>query len=344
MNKLSVIIPYYNADAYIGDVLEDLLHQDMSTDEYEIIVVDDGSTENADILRSYCTNYSCIRYVLIKNAGPSAARNVGLEAAQGEYVFFCDSDDRVMRNAFGHLYEIAVRNDLEVLFFNRIMLQENERLPDSRIIKELDSPVISGDAYFANHPDMSLGPWRYISKREFLINENLYFPKDFFMVEDRMFAISLMIAAKRVSHIDTDVYYYIQRPGSLVHKAGKILQAKRTADSRLQYIQFLNMVLNEQNLLCRESIKMERDFTAFIILHNAFRYLGLSQNWRIKGMLRDMGAYPIMEQRLSNRFHRFILWTMNHSALWMTCCVIFHVLPGSLRKKRNCSVNPVIAT
>ncbi len=333
MNKLSVIIPFYNADSYIGDVLEDLLHQDMSTDEYEIIVVDDGSTENVDTLRSYCANYSCIRYIPISHAGLSTARNVGLEAAKGDYVFFCDSDDRVRRNVFGHLYEVAVKNDLEVLFFNRLMLQENESIPDSRTSNELDTLVINGDAYFACHPGMSLGAWLYFSKREFLLNENLFFPKDVFMVEERIFMISLLLAARRVSHIDTDVYYYIQRPGSLVHRAGKILQAKRTADCRLQYIQYLNWVQNGQKLLCEGSIVKQKDFTTFITLHNAFRYLSISQNWHILLELRDMGAYPIMEQRLSNRFHRFIQWTMNHSALWMTCCVIFHVLPGSLRKK-----------
>lgn len=121
---ISIIIPYFNSDAYIGDVLEDLLHQDISTDKYEIIVVDDGLKENIDSLRSYCAQYSCIRYILIKHAGLSTARNIGLEAALGEYVFFCDSDDRVKRNVFGQLYEAAVDNDLEVLFFNRLMILE----------------------------------------------------------------------------------------------------------------------------------------------------------------------------------------------------------------------------
>lgn len=330
---ISIIIPYYNSDAYIGDILEDLLHQDMSTDKYEIIVVDDGSTENIDSLRSYCAQYSCIRYILIKHAGLSIARNIGLEAALGEYVFFCDSDDRVKRNVLGQLYEAAVDNDLEVLFFNRLMLQEKECLPESRNSKGLDSPIISGDAYFACHPGMCLAAWCYFSKREFLIRENLCFPKNVFLIEGKMFTISLLLAANRVSHIDTDVYYYIQRPGSPIHQAGKIRQAKKSADCRLHFIQYLNGVLNDQRLLCRESIKKEKDFMAFIILHNVFRYLSISQNWDIIQELRDMGAYPIIGQSCSNRFHRFVQWTMNHSFLWMTCCVLFHLIPGDLRRK-----------
>ena len=330
---ISIIIPYYNSNAYIGDILEDLLHQDISTDDYEIIVVDDGSTENIDTLRSYCAQYSCIRYFLIKHAGLSTARNIGLEAAKGEYVFFCNSDDRVKRNVLGQLYEIAVNKNLEVLFFNRLMLQEKECLPDSQNSKSLNSPVISGDAYFACHPGMCLAVWCYFSKREFLIRENLYFPNNVFLVEDRMFTISLLLAASRVSHIDIDVYYYIQRPGSLIHGVAEIRQAKRSADCRLQYIQYMSQILNDHNLLSRESLKNEKDLTAFKTLHNAFRYLNISQNRHILRKLRDMDAYPITRLEFPNRFHRFVEWTMNHSALWMTCCVIFHVLPWNLRKK-----------
>ena len=251
--SISIIIPFYNSDAYIGDVLENLLHQDISADEYEIIVVDDGSTENIDILRSYCANYPIIRYILIKHAGPSTARNIGLNAANGEYVFFCNSCDKVKRNVLGRIYEVATRNALEVLFFNNISLQENDNLPYSLINKKLDSPILSGDAYFACHSSMCIGERSYISKREFLINENLNFPKDVFMVEDRIFMISLMLAASRVSHIDTDAYYFIQRVCCHALETNQICLGKEIADCRLQYIQYMSRVLNDQVLLCRES-------------------------------------------------------------------------------------------
>ena len=331
--SLSIIIPYYTSDDHIGGVLEDLLHQDISTDEYEIIIVDDGSTEKMDTLRSYCAKYSCVRYILISHADMSTARNVGLEAARGEYIFFCDSDDRIKRNVFGHLYEVAVNNKLDALLFNPMMFLENESLPDSWVGKELNSPIISGDAYFACHPDMCLGVSSYISRREFLIKENLCFPKNVFMVEDKMFTISLMLAVGRVSHIDTDAYFHIQRADCIDYEAGKIRHAKMAADGRLLFIQYMNSVLKDQRLLCRESIKKEKDFMSFITLHNAFCYLNISQNWHILRKLRDMDAYPINGQIFSNRFHRYVYWAMNHSVLWVTCCVLFNLIPGCLRKR-----------
>lgn len=331
--SISIIIPYYNSDAYIGDILEDLLHQDISTDEYEIIVVDDGSIENIDILRSYCVKYSCIRYILIKHAGPSTARNIGLGAAKGEYVFFCDSVYRVKRNVFGQLYKVAVNNNLEVLFFNDLTLQDKESQPDSGSSNELDSPIISGDAYFSHHPEMSMGLLCCIIKRNFLVDNNLHYPKDVIIVEEQMFIISILLLAKCVSHIDSDIFYYNQRADSLVHEAYEIHQPQKAADCRLRYIQYLIKVMNDQDILCVESIKKERDFTTFITMHNAFRYLSISQNRHILRVLQDMGAYPFGKQRLTDRFHRFIQWAMNNSVLWITCCVLIHVLPGSLREK-----------
>lgn len=331
--SISIIVPYYNSGAYIGNILEDLLHQDISTDEYEIIVVDDGSTENVDILRSYCANYNCIRYILINHTSLSIARNVGLEAAHGDYIFFCDSDERVKRNVLGHLCKIAARYNLEVLLFNRLIIRDKEKLSDSKFCKDLCTPITSGDTYFANHTGISGGTWAYIIKRGFLKEMNLHFSYDVIICEDILFLMSLLLAAKQVSYIDTDVSYYIQRPGSIIYETGMNCKAQKAADYRLQYIQYLDRVLNDQELLCRENIKMEKYLTTFIAVHNAFRYLSISQNWHILRELRDMGAYPLREQIHVNRFYRFVQWTMNHSVLWMTCCVLFHIIPGSLRKK-----------
>ena len=107
MKKLSVIIPYYNGDRYIGTVLEDLLAQDFKEGEYEIIVVDDGSTEPADVLKSYCEQYSPISYVRQDHLGVSAARNSGIAHSTGKYIFFCDCDDRVRKHALSQLCELA---------------------------------------------------------------------------------------------------------------------------------------------------------------------------------------------------------------------------------------------
>ena len=81
---LSVIIPYYNADTWIGKALDSLLDQDLPQSEYEIIVVDDGSTEDEKILKDYVSRFPNIHYYRIDHAGLSPARNYGLSKASGQ--------------------------------------------------------------------------------------------------------------------------------------------------------------------------------------------------------------------------------------------------------------------
>ena len=122
--KLSFIIPYYNAEKWIAKCLESLLHQDLAEDEYEIIVVDDGSTGDVEILKDYSQSYSNIFYIWQENKMTCAARNKGLSLARGEFVFFCDNDDFVTENVFGRLYNIAKCYNADVLFFNFNHIQE----------------------------------------------------------------------------------------------------------------------------------------------------------------------------------------------------------------------------
>lgn len=92
MKKLSIIIPMYNVDQYIGKCLDSCLKQDISKDEYEIIVVDDESPDNSSsIVEEYMKNNMNIRLIYRKNGGLSAARNTGLKEAKGEYIWFVAS-------------------------------------------------------------------------------------------------------------------------------------------------------------------------------------------------------------------------------------------------------------
>ena len=88
--KVSVVIPTYNSSQFIVETLESVFAQTYK--DYEIIVVDDGSTDNTkEVLQPYTSR---IKYIYKENGGPASARNVGIKSAQGEYIAFLDSDDR----------------------------------------------------------------------------------------------------------------------------------------------------------------------------------------------------------------------------------------------------------
>jgi glycosyltransferase involved in cell wall biosynthesis len=122
-NKVSVIIPTYNRAKLITKTIDSVLAQTYT--DYEIIVIDDGSTDDTlQVLQSYKDK---IRYIYQENAGVSAARNCGIEAAQGKWVAFLDSDDQWLPNKLSAQIEFVSRNHTKVCFTNVVIIGEKNR-------------------------------------------------------------------------------------------------------------------------------------------------------------------------------------------------------------------------
>ena len=116
MPKVSVVIPVYNVEKYLGECLDSVLRQTLN--EIEIICVDDGSTDgSAAILQKYAAADPRIRLISQANAGLSAARNAGMDAATGKYIYFLDSDDYISADAMEKCFSICERDDLDQLVF-----------------------------------------------------------------------------------------------------------------------------------------------------------------------------------------------------------------------------------
>ena len=105
MVKISVVIPVYNVEKYLEQCLDSVIAQ--SFEDIEVICVNDGSTDSSlEILKRYANNDSRIKIISQKNKGAGAARNVGIENAAGEYVYFMDSDDYLNADAFERLNSV----------------------------------------------------------------------------------------------------------------------------------------------------------------------------------------------------------------------------------------------
>ena len=108
---LSVIVPVYNTEKYIGNCLDSLLEQDIDKEKYEIICINDGSTDDSlSVLQKYADNYDNILLIDKPNEGVSVSRNLGLDKAKGRYVWFIDADDWVARNCMGVIAQ-EIEND-----------------------------------------------------------------------------------------------------------------------------------------------------------------------------------------------------------------------------------------
>ncbi len=115
-NMLSIIIPIYNSEIYLQRCLDSLVSQ---TDKnFEVILIDDGSTDDsANICEHYCSSNYNFKYFHQKNAGPSAARNLGIKYAKGEFISFIDSDDFVSSS---YVEKILRNMNCDILFFSSI--------------------------------------------------------------------------------------------------------------------------------------------------------------------------------------------------------------------------------
>ena len=166
---LSIIIPIYNDERYLEECLDSCLSQNLPFDDYEIICVDDGSTDSTpQILRRYENEFRNIR-LYFQEHGVASGRDVGLELARGDYVWFVDHDDLIEKNVLAELKKKAYETNCERLVFpfyefydqlteKELQLRENGRL-DLSCTK-------------AYPPDITI--WSSIFNRQFLINNNLW--------------------------------------------------------------------------------------------------------------------------------------------------------------------------
>ena len=335
--KLSVIIAYYNAEEYIAELLDSLLDQGFSDDEYEIIVVDDESTHDVSVLKQYSETHDNVHYVWQKNARQSAARNRGISMAKGEYIYVCDNDDKVNRQVLGKIYDIAHQNALEILFFNRIKIGENDSLPIAKIDFVLKHDVVSGQQYIANHPYISTGPWHYIIKRIFIDQNNYKFPDGIIICEDVNFLIDVCIKAERVSYLDVDVYYWVQRSKSISHYEGKKKNTEKFLADMYWYIDQKKCLINNGKDLSPTFIRWidtSINYHVFRLLHTAFRYLPFSLNKRYMRDLQSIGVYPIKNGDFSDmKTVSLVRKIMNNKTLWLTLCFIFQSLPEKIKCK-----------
>ncbi len=210
--KLSIIIPVCNVEKYIGPCLESIYRQGLSDGDFEVIVVNDGSTDNSmKVVEDIRLHHHNIQIIHQDHAGPSVCRNEGMEMAKGEYVLFVDSDDLLMDNGLTVLLKKALDTsaDMVVADFMRLNDDEITSVYDSQVT---DSQVVdkTGLDYYVEDYDPEVGSfiWRILYKRTFL-NENHIRLEPGVYYEDIPFLQECYLKAQRV--IGVHLLYYIYR-------------------------------------------------------------------------------------------------------------------------------------
>ena len=206
MLKVSVVVPVYNPGEYFGPCIESLTSQSLPFDEYEVICIDDGSTdETPALLDELAATYPNIRVIHQPNAGwPGQPRNVGLEAAQGEYVFFCDHDDWLGAEALKRLYDFATSCGSDVVLPKMAGVQR--RVPRVVFSETIRRCTITDSAIMDSLTRHKL------FRREFLEENRIRFPEGRRRLEDHFFVVTCYLLANVISiYADYTCYFHILR-------------------------------------------------------------------------------------------------------------------------------------
>ncbi|MGM9868299.1 MAG: glycosyltransferase [Sodaliphilus sp.] len=218
--KLSVIVPCYNVEGYLPRCVDSLLHQDLAENEYEILLIDDGSTDaTAAICDRYAAEHTHVSAIHQTNSGQGAARNTGLDLAKGSYIFFVDSDDFVPENRFGALVRIAEKHQLDVLGFHSADVVEHNEAPILPAFEGEVTKVLTGAQYLSENTMQ--GPvWWFFTRRELIEREQLRFAQNR-KLEDSPFTPDVILSAERMAQVDDVCYFYVNRATSTMHSNDK---------------------------------------------------------------------------------------------------------------------------
>ena len=235
--KLSIIVPIYKVEQYLRKCIDSLLNQDLPREEYEIILVDDGSPDNCPaICEEYARAHDNVRVVHRENGGLSAARNSGIEEAQGQYVQFVDSDDYLEPNVLKTLVDKMDADQLDVLRFNYQNVNERyEVFEPNKISKpfvDYRDEACDGLTFLNERLGYGCYAWQFILRRELLENcafkEGIYF-------EDMEWTPRLLLKASKVTSTDLMVYNYLMREGSITQSVDE-KKKRKVLDDRLSLI------------------------------------------------------------------------------------------------------------
>lgn len=328
-HKISVIIPVYNAKAFLPGCVDSILSQTYAN--IELILVDDGSTDGSgDVCDRLALRDDRVRVVHQRNGGASSARNTGIRTAAGEYILFVDSDDRIKPGSLQAITDqVALEGERDVTFLKAMSVYPDRSMAQKDVY---DKDMLYGRdheqvlKYLSAMVSLPVCVWGKLIRRQVLTDNSVFFMEGI-ILEDVDFCIHLYLNAKSYNYINTDYYYYTEdRPGSVmsVHTHRKYYDLltiinKWVSLSITDYMQYniyvksmlafqYCMLLGMYGRLPKEAKRTERENMRSLawllgssvdfrvkVLHRVFRLTGIG------GVSRLMAFYEKLKDRRCRR-------------------------------------------
>ena len=226
MPKVSVIVPVYNVEKYLERCINSLLNQTLQ--DIEIIFVDDGSTDSSKIIIEEKLNLhrEKIKYYYKENGGLSSARNYGIPYARGEYIAFLDSDDYIEPTMYEEMYNIAKKENSDMVECDFIWEYPDKQKYDCGQIYNSKKEALEKARVVA---------WNKLIKREILEKEKIEFPFGL-RYEDVEFFYKLVPSLNKISFVKKYFIHYVQRNDSIVNtQNSKTMEIFKVLDNVIDY-------------------------------------------------------------------------------------------------------------
>lgn len=205
--KVSVLIASYNAETYINECMKAKL--DQTLDSFEVIVVDDGSSDgSANLWKEWAVKDERICILHTKHKGVAHSRQLGLEQARGEYILYVDADDRIASGMIADMYQKAVSEKADIVICDYLELTH-----DGEVYRKQQPTLLSGVAILEDILEGRLygALWNKMMQREWLLQTKATFPQGLTMREDLIFLSRCLPYASKIAYIPKAYYGYERR-------------------------------------------------------------------------------------------------------------------------------------
>ena len=299
MVEISFVIPAYNVEKYIERCLDSIYHQDIEESLYEVIVIDDGSTDRTmQILERIQQNHKNLYVFSQQNQGPGSSRNLGIDKSKGKYIWFVDADDYLLENSMSAFFYEIEDEDIEIFCFPFKLIQPDGSMYDEIFPHTLTNRCMAGkDAI--NKGFNKWAVWMSCWNKDYINRIKLRFLPDVIRGEDALFAYIGIIQARKIKIIDTPLYVYERKQGGLTtvnnfevykrQRFGDIRIAKSLNDLFLKY----KNVDREMSTMIRIHFQQVHFGLTLSLFMNKKRYRKLRINKEVVKQMKNADLYPL---------------------------------------------------
>lgn len=211
--KVSIIMPVYNSEKYLEKAIDSILEQDF--ENYELILVDDGSPDHSgEICDNYAKINSKVKVIHKKNGGICSARNAGIEAAEGEYIGFCDNDDQFLPNLIKDNYKLAKEHNVDLMRYAKIKRLEKDDGRVWEIHAKIQDMFIDKNEFYKHYQNIRREDtvWTAFYRREIIEKYHIRFDERFrYGSEDLNFNLHFLMHSNRLGFNSKAYYSWTQR-------------------------------------------------------------------------------------------------------------------------------------